>query len=155
MPINYKNYPPDWHEISRRIRFERAKGRCEWCGAPNGAYILRSSNDPAKFIIFDMAEGAYLWPDGSPIRMSEVPEEYEDGKPLARIVLTVHHAGVPYPDGRPGDRADKADCRDENLVALCQRCHLLADQDIRIKHCRQTRRRRKIEAGQLCLAGME
>ena len=29
-------YPPDWNEISRRIRFERAGGKCEECGAVNG-----------------------------------------------------------------------------------------------------------------------
>ena len=28
-------YPPDWPEISRRIRFDRAGNRCEWCGAAN------------------------------------------------------------------------------------------------------------------------
>lgn len=28
-------YPEDWDEISRRIRFERAGGRCEWCGEEN------------------------------------------------------------------------------------------------------------------------
>ena len=26
-------YPPDWAEISQRIRFQRAQGCCEWCGA--------------------------------------------------------------------------------------------------------------------------
>ena len=26
-------YPDDWPAISRRIRFERAGNRCEWCGA--------------------------------------------------------------------------------------------------------------------------
>ena len=25
-------YPPDWPEISQRIRFQRARGCCEWCG---------------------------------------------------------------------------------------------------------------------------
>ena len=29
-------YPPDWDEISQRIRFQRAQGRCEWCGAQHG-----------------------------------------------------------------------------------------------------------------------
>ena len=29
-PENRKLYPPDWPAISRRIRFERAKGQCEW-----------------------------------------------------------------------------------------------------------------------------
>lgn len=38
MPIDYSEYPDDWHEISRYIRFERAGNRCEWCGAKNGEY---------------------------------------------------------------------------------------------------------------------
>ena len=29
-------YPADWAELSRRIRFERAGGRCEECGAEQG-----------------------------------------------------------------------------------------------------------------------
>lgn len=36
MPINPKLkhlYPENWREISRTIRFERANGRCESCGA--------------------------------------------------------------------------------------------------------------------------
>ena len=28
-------YPDDWPAISRRIRFERAGNRCEWCAAAN------------------------------------------------------------------------------------------------------------------------
>ena len=36
MPMNRDLYPPDWDEISRRIRFERAKGACEECGAAHG-----------------------------------------------------------------------------------------------------------------------
>src|SRR5690625_8023058 len=35
MPIDYSEYPSDWHAISRRIRVDRAGGRCEWCGALN------------------------------------------------------------------------------------------------------------------------
>lgn len=40
MPIRPENrcrYPADWPAISHRIRFERAGGRCEWCGAENYA----------------------------------------------------------------------------------------------------------------------
>jgi hypothetical protein len=29
-PENRDKYPKDWPEISRRIRFERAEGQCEW-----------------------------------------------------------------------------------------------------------------------------
>jgi hypothetical protein len=28
-------YPPDWPELSRRVRFERAGGRCERCARPH------------------------------------------------------------------------------------------------------------------------
>lgn len=39
MPIRDENrsrYPDDWKQISNRIRFERARGRCEWCNAQHG-----------------------------------------------------------------------------------------------------------------------
>ena len=39
MPIRAEmkdRYPDDWDEISYRIRFERAGGRCEECGAAHG-----------------------------------------------------------------------------------------------------------------------
>lgn len=39
MPIRPENkgrYPADWKARSRFIRFYRARGRCEWCGAENG-----------------------------------------------------------------------------------------------------------------------
>lgn len=29
MPVDYSQYPDDWHEISHRIRFDRADCRCE------------------------------------------------------------------------------------------------------------------------------
>lgn len=35
MPMDRRRYPPDWPQISRRIR-ERDKWRCRWCGARNG-----------------------------------------------------------------------------------------------------------------------
>ncbi len=35
MPINYRDYHPKWSLISRLIRFRRAGGCCEWCGAEN------------------------------------------------------------------------------------------------------------------------
>jgi hypothetical protein len=33
--MDIRHYPPDWREISLRIRAERARWRCEWCGAVN------------------------------------------------------------------------------------------------------------------------
>lgn len=35
MPHDKTKYPKDWSEISKRIRFERAGNKCEWCGAAN------------------------------------------------------------------------------------------------------------------------
>jgi len=35
MPLNSKEYPENWNEISSNIRFERAQNRCELCGAEN------------------------------------------------------------------------------------------------------------------------
>ena len=32
-------YPIDWPQISRWVRFERAKGCCEACGRPHGQVV--------------------------------------------------------------------------------------------------------------------
>ena len=37
MPINYKDYPPDWKTRIRPDILKRAKNRCEFCGARNYA----------------------------------------------------------------------------------------------------------------------
>ncbi len=84
----------------------------------------------------------------------------ENGAPLpsgraGKVVLTVAHLGTPYADGQPGNKHDKHDIRRENLLALCQACHLRYDLDEHIQHARQTRQRKKREqaqaAGQLSL----
>ncbi|CAG0933582.1 hypothetical protein TFLX_03112 [Thermoflexales bacterium] len=74
-----------------------------------------------------------------------------DGFNLIRIVLTVAHLGVDKPDGMPCDKHDKMDVRDENLAALCQKCHLNFDRDDHIRHAAETRRRKMIERGQMVL----
>lgn len=35
-PENLARYPKDWKLRSRFVRFVRARGRCEWCGAAHG-----------------------------------------------------------------------------------------------------------------------
>ena len=37
MPMNIKDYHPNWRTISRSIIHDRAQNRCELCDAPNGA----------------------------------------------------------------------------------------------------------------------
>jgi hypothetical protein len=130
---NRHRYPPDWPDISQAVR-EDAGQRCEQCGVPNGAYICR-------------------YTDGS---WSEIPANAvgvtrELGIRVTRVVLTVAHIGAPREDGSPGDKHDKSDCRRQNLRAWCQRCHLRFDMDDHVRNAAETRRRRKIEAGQLPL----
>lgn len=87
MPIrkeNVKRYPKDWPAISRRIRFERAEGRCECtgeCGQDHGERCdaWHAARHPATDSI---------------------------------VVLTVAHL-----DHTPEN------CADDNLKAMCQRCH--------------------------------
>jgi hypothetical protein len=62
--------------------------------------------------------------------------------------MSVHHLGVDKPDGTPGDMHDKQDCRTENLLALCSGCHLRRDLPGHILHAAQTRRAKRIAAGQ-------
>jgi hypothetical protein len=97
-PENRARYPADWPAISRRIRFERAHGRCERCGAEN-----------------------------------DRPHPVTG----ARVVLTVAHL-----DHRPEN------CREENLVAMCQRCHNTYDGPARRAGIRR-RRRALLAAGEL------
>lgn len=100
MPMDKSRYPLDWNEISRRIRFERAGGCCEWCGAVNAT--------------------------SHPVTGS-------------KVVLTVAHIDH-----------DTTNNADENLAALCQKCHLRHDAKIHAQHAAETRRRKRdAETGQL------
>lgn len=76
----------------------------------------------------------------------------EHGQPNPRtgskVVLTVAHLGTPHADGRPGDKHDKMDVRDENLAALCQACHLRFDIKEHMHNAAETRRKQRIAAGQ-------
>lgn len=122
-------YPRDWPEISRRIR-ERSRQRCEWCGKPNstsvyvgkaGEWLLveRQSSDPwrnAKGVIVE-TEPEYTAPNGYRV---------------VQVVLTVAHL-----DHDPGN------CADDNLAALCQRCHLGHDREEHTRNAWATVRGRK------------
>jgi hypothetical protein len=99
MPIsaeNKKRYPPDWKEISNKIRFERAQGRCECLGECGLHKNYRCVEEHDKKAFF--AKG--------------------------RVILTVAHL-----DHQPEN------CDEQNLRAMCQRCHLRYDAD----HHKQSR----------------
>lgn len=122
MPINRRYrwfYPIDWPQISRRVRFERAKGRCEQCGRPHGQ-VVRCLGD-GRWL--DPTGGG--WRDGSG-RPADWPDIVEyAGSRATRVVLAACHRDHDPTNNRAG-----------NLVALCQRCHMLHD---RAEHRRRFR----------------
>src|SRR5258708_5718493 len=66
MPIQKQLYPADWPAISYRIRFERAKGRCEWCG------VLHDETHPVtgSRVLLTVAHLGIPKPDGTPGRIT-------------------------------------------------------------------------------------
>lgn len=132
MSIDYSKYPANWKtEIRPRI-LARAANRCERCGVKNNIHIIRSAENGARFIELD-AEGDYMI-DGEYIKMSEEPSEFADSA-LTRVVLTIAHLDH-----------DITHNDDSNLMALCQRCHLLHDGKMHATHAAETRRRQHIAA---------
>lgn len=138
-PSERARYPRNWREISARIR-ERAGNRCECtsecgdthrddvdkpgrCNAPNGALIIRDRHEPEIYTVHPPCGGCI---GGEPDCMRAI-----------RVVLTVAHL-----DHTPEN------CADENLLAMCQRCHLKLDAATHAHNARQTRRSRRA-AGEL------
>ena len=120
-------YPIDWTELSRVIRFERAKGRCETCGRPHGRLISH------------LGDGRWFDPDtecwrdgqGRAIDWIGFPE-YGGQLRRTRVVLATAHL-----DHNPSNN------RTKNLRALGQRCHLLHDRPEHRRRIRITLRRRR------------
>jgi hypothetical protein len=103
-PENLSRYPADWKAISLRIRSERAGNRCEECGVENHAIGGR------------LADGTFMPAIGNPSLGEMAQCEGGETLRIIRIVLTVAHL-----DHQPEN------CADENLRALCQRCHIRHD----------------------------
>ena len=107
MPIRPEmkaRYPADWSAIRKRIR-SRAKDRCERCGAPNGAWGYRRP-DTGTFV-FDDADN----PGHRVFRLGV------GWVKIVRVVCQLAHRV----DRDPGN------CADDNLLWLCDRCHLVHD----------------------------
>lgn len=141
MAFDPSNYPKNWKQISQSIR-DRAGNKCEHCGLANGQWIVRSTDDPSQYLYINK-DGEYCRPNGSAIRMSEIPSEYADSN-LILVVLTVAHLDQDTTNNDPA-----------NLKALCQRCHLNHDRPHNIVKRTRTRlenkRRATLDSGQLPL----
>ena len=113
-------YPIDWEQLSKEIRFKRARGRCEHCGRPHGQVISHLGDGRW----FDAEQGA--WRDGQGRGIDWLDyRDYRGALKRTKVILATAHLNH-----------DPSDNRLRNLKALCQRCHL--DHD-RSEHRKQTR----------------
>jgi hypothetical protein len=113
-PENRARYPKDWKRIRERI-LVRARDRCEECGVENHDLGYRE--------------------EGTGEFVSVKGRHYMFIPPRVRtftIVLTIAHL-----DHTPEN------CADENLKALCQRCHLRYDHEHHMQNAAATRRKDK------------
>lgn len=125
MPIRPElrhHYGVAWKAIRAKI-LERAGHCCERCRLPNYAEVARK---PCGCAWID--DGEFRGPDcpeTHPLR-GDYPEK------VVKIVLTIAHLNHVAGDNR-----------EENLAALCQRCHLRLDRDQHAASARATRNRRR------------
>jgi hypothetical protein len=121
-PENKARYPKEWPEISRRIRFTRAKGRCECTGHCGVDHAQENDN-------YGICPPGYTdYPDERCSAEHHHPHYISGNK----VVLTVAHL-----DHIPEN------CNDENLVAMCQRCHNRYDAPMRRQGIKTRRLERK------------
>jgi hypothetical protein len=116
MPIHLRYrwlYPIDWPQLSALIRFERAKGRCEFCGRPHGREI-RHLGDGRWW-----DEENRTWRNGRGRALSRLALPADDvSVKITKVVLAAAHLDHDPTNNRP-----------RNLKALCQRCHMLHDRE--------------------------
>jgi len=128
MPIDYSNYPKNWKtEIRPRI-LRRAGQRCERCRVKNYDTGYRGKDGKFYSSSLIMAALEYKNYDYFEHELSHIDL---DKKPL-KIVLTLAHL-----DHGLHDHSD------ENLQALCQRCHFLLDREQHMRNSRKTRNAKK------------
>ncbi len=131
MPIRPENralYPPpkEWRDIRARI-LNRAGHKCERCAVPN--YAVGYWLEDGRW------RGVCVAPSYKAGRQSAADEQFsrdpdvENGRFIV-IVLTIAHTNDP----------DPANCADDNLQALCQRCHNRLDMPMRQRNAAKTRR---------------
>ena len=105
-------YPTHWPEISRRVRFDRAGGKCERCQRPHGT-MVRCLPDGRWF---DPSRQTWLDGRGRPARWPMLVEAIE--MRTTRVILATAHL-----DNDPENN------RLRNLRSLCQRCHMIHDRN--------------------------
>lgn len=115
-PENKARYPKDWKAISLRIR-ARSNGRCE-CHGECGR-LHHTEDVPARLVGKEVGRCAARNYQPNPITGT-------------KVIFTVAHL-----DHTPEN------CADDNLKAMCQRCHLLLDIKTHMRNAAETRRNRR------------
>lgn len=108
-------YPIDWRELSRSIRFRRAKGSCEHCGRPHGQLVCVLSDGRW----FDAEREAWRNGKGRRVRTNlPAPADLQEafGHRWTLVRLACAHLNH-----------DVTNNAATNLAALCQRCHMIHD----------------------------
>lgn len=109
-------YPKTWKAISRRVRFERARGRCECSGECGRRHVCWNPACPTLHTFCSAEHGKRNPETGS------------------KVVLTVAHLCRPR-DHRPPKKCGYQ----KHLRAMCQACHLRLDARERAENAGRTR----------------
>lgn len=110
MPIDYSKYPENWlTEIRPRI-LKRDRNRCKFCGVVNDSIIFRNRGSWRYIHAIDQQR---IWEF---TRRGYWRSQAIKILGFTKIVLTIAHLDQ-----------DITNNQDENLAALCQRCHLIHD----------------------------
>jgi hypothetical protein len=134
-PENKHRYPKDWPQVRARI-LARAKNRCEWCGVPNHSWGWRDHTGKFRRVgKRPLIEAGCKRP---PFKIATADVGVIK---IVEIVLTIAHVHDPSPEN----------CADDNLAALCQKCHLDHDRKHHAAMRVQNRVERDAKSGQLLL----
>lgn len=141
MPINYKQYHPEWKTKIRPDILERDGHRCKVCYVKNGAAIFRGyivTGNRGKIEIYQTADGKiYDAENGNIIHDGTVytaiePLSGNENQKAIKVVLTIAHLDQ-----------DKDNNDYNNLAALCQKHHLKIDLKHHMANARETHRKKK------------
>lgn len=107
-----KRYPDNWDFISAFIRLERARNKCERCGINNGLHIIRMKYGKWREANTEEMQALTEWKEVTKDTHHRACKKLG----ITKIILTVAHLNH-----------NEKDNSHSNLLALCQRCHLMHD----------------------------
>lgn len=113
MPINYKNYHPDFKNASEFVRFVRANGQCE-CEGECGRHKTRCRKRNGEPL-----------DKGGVVVLTAAHLDYDGG-----VCTCKKDTGIKCADP-------------SHLKAMCQGCHLIMDLPHHIANARETRTKKK------------